>query len=149
MNGLMLFKLPKLTKTQTMNKIILLSIGMLAVTSCSEAQKPVDRSTTASQTISKVVSAEEFKAKMGKKDVQVIDVRTPEEYKGGKIGNAKNMDFYSDDFKKMISTLDKSKPTLVYCASGGRSGKTAKMMESLGFKEVYDLRGGYNAWPGN
>lgn len=129
-----------------MNKLIILTIGMLAISSCTEAQRTGPRTSNV-QTISKVVSAEEFKAKMGEKDVQIIDVRTPQEYKGGKIGDAKNIDFYSADFKAMISKLDKSKPTLVYCAAGGRSGEAVEMMESLDFKEVYDLKGGYNAWP--
>ncbi len=129
-----------------MNKLVILTVGMLAISSCTEAQRTATK-TENTQTIAKVVNAQEFKAKMGGKDVQLIDVRTPEEYKGGKIGNAKNIDFYSADFKAMISKLDKSKPTLVYCAAGGRSGETAEMMESLGFKEVYDLKGGYNAWP--
>lgn len=45
-------------------------------------------------------------------------------------------------FKK----LDPSKAVYLYCRSGNRSGKAAKLLVSLGFNEVYDLRGGYASW---
>ena len=97
--------------------------------------------------IFKVVSAAEFKKLMTKKGVQLIDVRTPQEYSNGKIGNAKNIDFYSSSFKTDINKLDKSKPVLVYCHSGNRSGQAVNMMKSMGFTEVYDLKGGWSNWP--
>lgn len=129
-----------------MNKLVILTVGMLAISSCSEAQRTATK-TEDTQTISKVVSAQEFKSKMEGSDLQLIDVRTPDEYNSGKIGNAKNIDFYAADFKEAISKLDKSKTTLIYCASGGRSGNAAEMMQAIGFQEVYDLKGGYNGWP--
>jgi rhodanese-related sulfurtransferase len=42
--------------------------------------------------------------------------------------------------------LDKNKPVLVYCAAGGRSASAAKDLKKAGFKKVYDLEGGYDAW---
>jgi len=51
--------------------------------------------------------------------VVVLDVRTPEEYKGGHIAGAKNIDFNGDDFEKQIAALDKSKTYVVHCAAGG------------------------------
>lgn len=78
--------------------------------------------------------------------VQLIDVRTPEEYKAGHLANARLINFHSADFTEQLSTLDKNKPVLVYCAVGGRSGKAADKLNKLGFQEVYDLDGGFNAW---
>ena len=46
-----------------------------------------------------------------------------------------------------MNALDKDIVTLVYCKSGGRSGKAAKIMIELGFRIVYDLKGGYSNWP--
>ena len=130
-----------------MSKITLLLVGFIFLTSCSDAQ--VETSTEKSQegVINKVISAEEFKAKLGEENIQLVDVRTSDEYGAGKIGDASNMDYYADDFKTQLETLDKSQPVMIYCASGGRSGKTATMMKSMGFKEVYDLSGGYRGWP--
>lgn len=95
----------------------------------------------------KVVSAAEFKKLMTKKGVQLIDVRTPQEYSNGKIGNAKNVDFYGSSFKAELNKLDKTKPVLIYCHSGNRSGQAVSIMKSMGFKEVYDLKGGWSNWP--
>ncbi|MGD1980905.1 MAG: rhodanese-like domain-containing protein [Flavobacteriaceae bacterium] len=79
-------------------------------------------------------------------EVQLIDVRTPSEYEGGYIGTARNINYNATDFAEQVSKLDRDKPVLVYCAVGGRSARAAKVFESLGFKTIYDLKGGYNAW---
>lgn len=97
--------------------------------------------------IFKVVSASEFNTLMEKKGIQLIDVRTPQEFEKGRIGNAKNIDFYGSSFKSELMKLDKTKPVLIYCQSGNRSGQAVNMMKSMGFKEVYDLKGGWGAWP--
>ncbi len=96
--------------------------------------------------ISKVVSPAEFKTIIAKENVQLVDVRTPGEYSEGNINDAKNIDFFESDFKTKMNTLNKNVPLAIYCRSGGRSGKAAKMLKKMGFKEVYDLKGGYNLW---
>ncbi len=80
-------------------------------------------------------------------DLVVIDVRTPKEIKEGKIvENALELDFYNNSFEDKLSALDKSKNYLVYCRSGGRSGKTVGKMQKMGFKSAHNLSGGYSAW---
>jgi rhodanese-related sulfurtransferase len=76
----------------------------------------------------------------------IIDVRTPGEYADGHLINAVNMDWNGNNFDAQIATLDKSKPVFVYCQAGGRSAAAAKKMRSVGFKEVYDLDGGFSEW---
>lgn len=76
----------------------------------------------------------------------MLDVRTPKEFKKGHIDGAKNMNYYDDDFDAQIEKLDKDKPVYVYCHSGGRSAKAMSLMKEKGFKEVYNLLGGYGAW---
>lgn len=88
--------------------------------------------------------AEQFLA--SNKDVQLVDVRTLEEYDSGHITNAKHIDFYGHDFESTITNLDKSKPIVVYCKSGGRSGKTCKLLKQAGFTEIYDIQGGIVKW---
>ena len=76
-----------------------------------------------------------------------MDVRTAEELaENGFIEGAKNIDFYAADFQVQIEAMNKDVPVMLYCRSGGRSGQTAAMMKELGFSQVYDLNGGYNAW---
>lgn len=81
-----------------------------------------------------------------KKDLQLLDVRTPDEWKAGTLPHALKMDYYSEDFQSALQNLDKSKPVAVYCHSGGRSGNTMEMLEEMGFKETYNLLGGISAW---
>lgn len=80
------------------------------------------------------------------KGLIVLDVRTGDEFKSGRIAGAKQIDFFSDDFEKQLGALDKSKPYLLHCKSGGRSGKALKIMQKLGFKTVFHLDGGMVAW---
>lgn len=79
-------------------------------------------------------------------NAQVIDVRTPGEFKTGFIEGAVNIDWNGGDFDTHISTVDKNKPTFVYCRSGKRSADAAEEMREMGFKEVYELSGGIQAW---
>jgi rhodanese-related sulfurtransferase len=78
--------------------------------------------------------------------IQLVDVRTPEEFQSGFIAGAVNLDFQDADFAKNIVRLDKSRPVLVYCAVGGRSAKAANAFLKLGFPKVYELKGGMTAW---
>lgn len=77
---------------------------------------------------------------------QVIDVRTPEEFGEGNIATSKNINFYSEDFEAQLEQLDKTRPIVLYCKSGGRSHKAATRCKELGFANVYDVEGGYNEW---
>lgn len=95
---------------------------------------------------SSILTPEEFKKQIKGKDVQLIDVRTPEEYNAGHISNAVNIDYLDSDFKKKVQKMDKTKPIYVYCQAGGRSGKAAKILVDLGFTKVFDLAGGYGKW---
>lgn len=131
-----------------MNRIALFFVSFILLTSCSEAQETTETATsqTGNTVINKVVSPEEFKKMLGE-DIQLVDVRTPEEFAAGKIDGAQNVNYLGADFKREIDQLDKNKKTLIYCASGRRSGNASAIMKDLGFKEVYDLQGGYSHWP--
>lgn len=94
----------------------------------------------------KTVSTSEFATLLNKENIQLVDVRTEGEYQSGHLENAVMIDFKSSDFETNTSQLDKSKPVLLYCASGIRSAKAAQKLLSLGFGEVYDMKGGMRAW---
>lgn len=79
-------------------------------------------------------------------DAVVLDVRTPQEINKGYLKGAIFMDFYDSTFKQQVNNLDKDKPVFVYCAIGGRSWDAAQMMVDMGFKNVYDLKGGIIIW---
>lgn len=99
------------------------------------------------QTTAKDIDVTTFSKYMKeKKGAQIIDVRTPGETSQGMITGAREIDINDPAFQKKIAALDKNKPVLVYCRSGGRSGRAMSMMSQMGFKEVYNLSGGMLAW---
>lgn len=92
------------------------------------------------------LKATEFSKNISEGAVQLVDVRTPEEYAEKHLKEAVNINFNDDNFIDKIEKLDKSKPVYVYCLSGGRSSKAAALITSKGFGQVYNLDGGILAW---
>lgn len=89
----------------------------------------------------------DFEAKLNNGgSIQLLDVRTPEEFRDGHLKGAININFYDDDFASRVAKLDKSKPVLVYCAKGGRSASAAEQMSKSGFEQLIELEGGIIAW---
>ena len=89
-----------------------------------------------------------FKTKLNNEEnFTLLDIRTPAELaENGTIEGAKNVDFYAEDFKANMDAMDREVPVMLFCRSGGRSGEAASLLKEMGFKQVYDLNGGYNAW---
>lgn len=77
--------------------------------------------------------------------VQLVDVRTKDEYDFGHLKDAKLVSV--DEIDKHLSELSKDKPVLLYCASGARSAQAASYLSSNGFTKVYNLDGGISQWP--
>jgi phage shock protein E len=87
-----------------------------------------------------------FAIAITQKNVQVIDIRTAQEYQAGHIKNAININFYSADFISKMNQLNKNNPVYIYCASGNRSGQALEKLKPLKFKEIGDLQGGLHSW---
>lgn len=95
----------------------------------------------------KVIGVKEFAEGLQKKNAQIVDVRTPQEYQEGIIKGAILADWNEQSkFIEATKKLDKSKPVYVYCLAGVRSGKAAEWMVKNGFTEVYSLDGGIKEW---
>lgn len=116
---------------------VIISIVVLAITiSCKENHKGEI----------KLVTPEEMLSLIESRDVQLIDVRTEEEYQSGFIENAQNIDFNSPTFDEDVSKLDKTKPVILYCRTGGRSAKCSQKLLDAGFVQIYELDGGITQW---
>lgn len=76
----------------------------------------------------------------------LLDVRTPGEFKRGRIADSTNVNLDGDDFEAQLAKLDKTKPYLVLCHSGGRSTYSLATLKKLGFTRLYHLDGGIAAW---
>jgi len=129
------------------------ALALIVFVSCGQSDKKGETRTnevvTASQTTTvEHVNTEQLKALIKEKDdLQIVDVRTLDEVANGYIDNAMvGMDYLSGEFENKIHILDKEKPIVVYCAKGGRSSKSADILISNGFKEVYNYEDGYSGW---
>jgi len=136
-----------------MKKIFYVLIAMLTFASCQQStnnktakqKKVVKNKIAKKQTL---LNPQAFKAKMDATPrKQIIDLRTHGElHRIGPIPGARQVDFQNPNFDKIIANYNKDADTFIYCASGTRSAAAFKKMKALGFKTVYDLQGGVNAW---
>ena len=99
--------------------VICLTVG------CKSASDPILGSPTPEEIASgiQVLDVPSFDKGVSRSNVQLVDVRTFQEYNSGHIENAINIDFQEEDFSDEIQKIDKDRPVFIYCRSGGRSGR--------------------------
>lgn len=107
--------------------IVLFSISTLLL----RAQNVAGTAANASEVVKNIKSGKAY----------LVDVRTPDEFHGGHLLYAQNINYSSPDFKAQISKLNKKKPVYLYCRSGNRRGKAADTLEALGFTTFYNIGG--------
>ncbi len=78
--------------------------------------------------------------------VDLIDVRTPAEFRDTHATIARNVPLDSLDPKALMAARDSQKALYVICKSGGRSAQACKKFYDAGFENVIDVEGGTNAW---
>lgn len=88
----------------------------------------------------------EFEQKLKEPGIVMLDVRSAFEFGGDKIQGAKNISYTEAGFKEKVDKLDKNATYLVYCLSGARSAGALNTMKSMGFANVYNLKGGIENW---
>jgi phage shock protein E len=84
--------------------------------------------------VSQNVVVEKIKA-----GAQVVDVRSPEEFRDGFYPGAVNIPV--NDLPRRMGELKKDRPVVLYCASGARSGMAARMLKQAGYAEVLNAGG--------
>lgn len=116
----------------TLSKIIKLAITLIIM-----AMSATQISSCNSNDNITSVSALEFDKEIKANSVQLLDVRTPQEYAEGHIDGAFNINIQSDDFQQRAEKeLSKDSTILVYCRSGRRSMEAAEMLTKLGYNCV-------------
>lgn len=92
------------------------------------------------------ITATELKQKMDAgEDIQIIDVRQPDENAFARIEGSKLIPL--GEILTRMNELDATKETVVHCKAGGRSGKAIEALERSGFKgKLKNLKGGITAW---
>lgn len=80
---------------------------------------------------------------LGKEDFELIDVRSPMEYKQGHIKGSKLIPL--EELENYLNDFDSSKTYLLYCRTGGRSGFAQKMLSNKGLVAI-NMMGGIVDW---
>lgn len=101
-------------------------------------------STGAGSYEAKLISVEEAKPIVEQAYVQFIDVRTSDEYKDGHAPRARN--FPLDTLVSRLDALKRDRPVYIICRTDNRSREAAKIMDQYGFKELFVVKGGTDAW---
>ena len=125
-----------------------ISIYLASCTSKTKSDGSHDTHEDMPSSINEVLELETYlsQLKAEKRSYHFVDVRTPEEVADGTIEGAINIDYNGPDFIEQFSALDKDQPVYLFCRSGNRSGKATKLLIKEGYKEIYDLKGGYLAF---
>lgn len=75
---------------------------------------------------------------------QILDVRTPSEWKGGHIPKARHI--FVPELTDNLEKLDRNKPVITYCDSGFRASIAASFLQRSGFSDVRNVPGSWQAW---
>ncbi len=127
--------------------ILLISVFSLAACAQNNKNQAPELATEQTAPIAMNINTDEFARLMQeKKDAIILDIRTDEEVAAGFIEGKTQIDFYDAAFKDKVSAFDRNTPIMLYCRSAGRSTQALGMMTEMGFKEVYNLEGGFEAW---
>ncbi len=92
------------------------------------------------------ITADELNKRMEKgEDIQLIDVRQPDEHAFAKIKGAKLIPL--GEIVSRMDEIDKTRETVIHCKMGGRSAKAIEALQRAGFKgNLRNLKGGITAW---
>lgn len=90
------------------------------------------------------LTEEEFRA--GYRKAQLIDIREANEFDAGHILGARNIPL--SQLKMRLKEIRPDKPVYMYCQNSLRSGRAAQMLRKKGYKELYQLKGGFKQWTG-
>lgn len=92
------------------------------------------------------ISVEDLSEQLMVGKIQLLDVRTPNEWEEGIINGALKINVLSHNFEaKTEELLNKKKPVYIYCRSGAKSLVACEMLLEKGY-EVYNVDGGYLDW---
>jgi rhodanese-related sulfurtransferase len=96
-----------------------------------------------------VISVDSFASKISRQSKpQIIDVRTPEEFKMNHINGAVHINLKEGNYVNLLKYFDKNKPVFIYAIQNNRPDILAEELNSIGYTAIYELKGGIASWIG-
>lgn len=130
----------------SIKNLLLIAIVTIIAVSCARIFTKSGNNKTNALVAYANMGVDEFQNFIADANVQLLDVRTPEEFSDGHIAGAKLVDVNDSTFvEQAMAILDKQRPVAVYCRSGRRSARAASLLTNQGYK-VTNLGGGVIAW---
>lgn len=80
-------------------------------------------------------------------EIQIIDARVAKQYQAGHVPDAKNIP--QDSIRQELAAIDKEIPVVTYCNKGVTGNATQNILLNYGFKQVFNLSGGYKNFEKN
>lgn len=80
-------------------------------------------------------------------EITLLDVREPREWAEGVVPGARTI--YVGDLKNKISEVPRDKPVASMCSVGHRGSLGASLLQKAGFRDIYNVPGGFTAWKNN
>lgn len=117
-----------------LGKVLFGLLALLGLSAC-------EQDSTASQ---KTVTPREVYEQRTHKEVVIIDVRTPQEFRMERIREAQNKPLQT--IQEWVNTLPKDKKIYFVCRSGNRSAQAQRIAQQAGYENTYNMQGGMLAW---
>lgn len=138
--------------TQLFVKNVFLASALVLLSNTATAQQSAMEKVREAKTQTHALSPTQVSAAIADTNVVLIDVRDAEELSKGKIKGSVHasrgmLEFYADSTVSYYKPVFKKDKTIIlYCTSSGRSALAAKTLQEMGYKNVYQMEGGLNAW---
>ncbi|KAA3644276.1 MAG: rhodanese-like domain-containing protein [Proteobacteria bacterium] len=94
----------------------------------------------------KNITSDQLTRLVNQQNALLVDTRTPEHFAGGHIVNAINIPTSELNQASKKLAKGKKRPVVVYCQSGRASMRACQQLEKQGFEQIFNLKGGINAW---
>lgn len=92
------------------------------------------------------LSPGEFNKQINQGYVQLVDIRSADEFAAEHIEKAVNINYRHKFFVENFSNFDREIPLYIYCKTGMRTIEAVPVLHGMGFKKIYSLKGGIKAW---
>ncbi len=126
-----------------------LSISLYGASAEFELLKPIESFSVPDTVVRDVDPHQAAQVLEDRKDVLVLDIRTPREWQAGMIPGAIGINRYDREFQNLIDALPRDRPLLLYCRTGSRSRGVLQMLVQKGFNQIFHLESGIHAWVQN